>query len=282
MTYKKHVPEFVFARWKALNKEYDIDFSLDHHCIDFLKTYFNEHIVNLFITLPLGMYKADLWRLCKLYIYGGIYADVDLVPYIDIDSLDKDISFYSCLSINNISIFQAFMVTFSPPRNPLILHFLISFLINDPCQSFNGPTFNMYQCIQHNLSGASIEAGVVYDINTVRIPVCIGSSDKNVKYIDLYYFPENIDYTIEIKSHPYNDEFYIDIKNNIITVKRVDNPGGWGYTHWIDICISSNQKMCFFKEEVGDYFREDWTNTCFVMHKDKKILDSRDITYKEW
>ena len=33
------------------------------------------------------MFKADLWRLCKLYVYGGIYADIDLVPYLSIDSI---------------------------------------------------------------------------------------------------------------------------------------------------------------------------------------------------
>jgi len=53
------------------------------------------------------MYKADLWRLCKLYIHGGVYADVDLVPYINIDNLDKDITFYSCISDSNDGIFQA-------------------------------------------------------------------------------------------------------------------------------------------------------------------------------
>lgn len=282
MTYKKNVPEFVFSRWKALNKGYEIDFSLDDDCIEFLKEHFNDYIANLFVTIPQGMYKADLWRLCKLYIHGGVYADVDVVPYIDIDSLNKDISFYSCLSVNSNSIFQAFMVTFSPPRNPLILHFLISFLINNPCQRFIGPTFDMYECIQHNLSGIKLHAGVVYEINTVRIPVCIGSSEENVKYIDLHYFPENVEYTIEIKSHIHSDDFYVDIKNNIITVKRMDSPIGWGYIHWMDICISSNQKMSFFNERIGDCSCPDWPNTCFVLHKNKKILDSRDITYREW
>ena len=40
MTYKKNIPPFVFYRWKMLNKEYNIDFSLDDDCIHFLQHHF--------------------------------------------------------------------------------------------------------------------------------------------------------------------------------------------------------------------------------------------------
>ena len=126
MTYKKNIPDIVFNRWKTLNENYKIEFSLDNDCIKFLKENFNDYIAELFKNIPQGMYKADLWRLCKLYKNGGVYADVDLVPYLNINSLDKNITFYSCLSLSNDSIFQAFMVNFSKPKNPLILSFLIS------------------------------------------------------------------------------------------------------------------------------------------------------------
>jgi len=82
MTYKKEVPPKVFNRWTALNPEYSIDFSLDQDCYDFLKDEYNVEVANLFQTIPKGMHKADLWRIFKLYKYGGVYADVDLVPYI--------------------------------------------------------------------------------------------------------------------------------------------------------------------------------------------------------
>ena len=98
MTYKKPIPEKCINRWTQLNPNYKIDFSLDNDCIQFLKDNFNDYIVNLFIKIEVGMYKADLWRLCKLYINSGIYADVDLVPYLNIDELDKDISFYTCVN----------------------------------------------------------------------------------------------------------------------------------------------------------------------------------------
>ena len=52
----------------------------------------NNELVTIFNKLKRGAWKADLWRLCKLYINSGVYADVDLVPYLNIDKLDKNIN----------------------------------------------------------------------------------------------------------------------------------------------------------------------------------------------
>ena len=84
LTYKRSPPKGVLERWKKLNPDYEIELSLDDSCINYLKRYFQEDKVKLFINIPQGMFKADLWRLCKLYIYGGVYADIDLVPYTSI------------------------------------------------------------------------------------------------------------------------------------------------------------------------------------------------------
>ena len=40
MTYKKSVPQVVFDRWTALNKEYKMELSLDNDCVDFLKLHY--------------------------------------------------------------------------------------------------------------------------------------------------------------------------------------------------------------------------------------------------
>ena len=94
MTYKTIPPYYVFNRWKVLNPDYNIELSLDKQCYDFMKTHFNEYVANLFNKIPQGMHKADLWRLCKLFIHSGVYSDIDLVPYLNLNTLDKDITFY--------------------------------------------------------------------------------------------------------------------------------------------------------------------------------------------
>jgi hypothetical protein len=277
MTYKKAVPEFVFSRWTELNPDYIIDFNLDDDCINFLQEHFNDYIVNLFKKIPEGMYKADLWRLCKLYINGGVYADVDLVPYIKIDELDKDISFYSCLSVAGHSIFQAFMVNFSKPKNPLILNFLLSFLINQPYNFFNGPTFDMYNCIKYTLNNQNILPDKKYEIKEIKINVIIGRSDENSKYIDLHYFPNDISYVVKLKPNPYDDSFNFNIINNILIVTRTDQNINWEYNHSCDICIESTENVYLFKEDIGDM--NNWIETAYISNNNVKILDSRDPIY---
>lgn len=275
MTYKKPVPKLVFDRWKEINVEYNIDFSLDSDCITFLHNHFNDYVVNLFKSIPVGMYKADLWRLCKLYVHGGVYADVDLVPYLNIDSLDKDITFYSCLDVTNSSIFQAFIVNFSKPKNPLIFIFLLSYLINNPYAYFNGPTYDMYNCIKYNLNNISPVSERKYNIDSVKIKIHIGRSDKNIKEINLFYFPHDITCDIILSKNPYDDTFDFKIINNLLIVKRTDIDSGWDYNHSLDIVINSKESIYLFKEEcLGNSIV-----SAYVSYNSMKILDSRDANY---
>jgi hypothetical protein len=275
MTYKKPVPDFVYNRWKTRNPSYNIEMSLDAECILFLERYINRFVASLFNYIPKGMYKADLWRLCKLYINGGVYADVDLVPHLKIDNLSKDITFYSCLTPRTKSIFQAFMINFSKPKNNLILIFLLSFLINKPFEKINGPTFDMYDCIKYNLDGVDPEPFVRYDLEEVKIKIDVGSSDKNIKKINLYYFPPYIKYRIQLKENTTGNNFTYRIYNNVLFVKRVDENSGWDYDHSLDICIQSRESIFLFKE---DWEGEDWVHASVTLGS-KKILDSRDINY---
>ncbi len=276
MTYKKNIPEKVEKRWIKYNNDYKIDFSLDNDCLEFLENNFNNKISDLFRKINDGRYKADLWRLCKLYKNSGIYADVDLVPYLNIDKLDKNITFHSCLSISMKSIFQAFIINFSKPNHPLLLVFLLSFCINKAYTYFNGPTVDMYNCIKYMLNIETILPEKKYEIDFVKLKICIGSSISNIKRIDLYYFPDNIDYTIKLHKNFYKDEFNFKIENNYLIVKRLDDSGGWGYNHNIDICLPSKCSFFFFKENCGP--NNSWV-TSYVTYKNEKILDSRDIEY---
>ena len=280
MTYKKNVPSKVLSRWKTLNKDYTIDFSLDKDCVAFLKHYFNDHVANIFQSIEKGMYKADLWRLCKLYIHGGVYADVDLVPHINIDKLDKDVTFYSCISIDKNSIFQAFMINNSNPKNPLLLHFIISFLCNNPYEHLKGPTHDMYKCLLYNLDNTNIVSEKKYEINTVKIPINIGTSKSTSKEINLFYFPNDIKYKIKLKSklksNNSTDRFNFKITNNKLIATRLDKKSGWNTNHDVDICINTKEIIYLFTEKKGN--NNSWV-TSYVVHNNIKILDSRDLNY---
>ena len=269
-TYKVNPPLNVLRRWEKLNPNYKIDFNLDSDCISFLNDNFSKDIADLFIQIPKGMFKADLWRICKLYISGGVYADIDLVPYVSIDDIIKDnYYFYSCLCAGKGGIFQAFIIT--TPKNPLLLQFIHSFIRNKPWLHDNGPTHDMYDCIKYNLcNNINITSDTLYNINTVKIHMNIGNSSTNVKEINLYNFSQQHKYTFFSSSNNNNEFTFEIIDNKLIVTNNINS--GWTENISIDICIKSNQTIYLFEEHnVNDNF--------IVSFKGKKILDSRDARY---
>jgi len=61
---------------KKDNPEFEYFLYDDNDCREFIKNNFSEEVLDTFNILIPGAYKADLWRLCILYIYGGIYLDI--------------------------------------------------------------------------------------------------------------------------------------------------------------------------------------------------------------
>ena len=58
----------------------------------FLAEHFLPDVLHAFETLVPGAYKADLLRVCLLYIHGGVYADAKLFLHYNLDSfLDRDL-----------------------------------------------------------------------------------------------------------------------------------------------------------------------------------------------
>jgi hypothetical protein len=278
MTYKTIPPQYVFKRWKVLNPDYNIEFSLDKPCYDFIKKHFNEYVADSFTKIPDGMYKADLWRLCKLYIHSGIYSDIDIVPYLNINNLDKDITFYSCLATDTSAVFQAFIANFSKPKNPLLLLFLISFLVNEPYKNKNcgyGPCIDMMNVLKYNLNSDIICADKIYDIEQVKLKINIGSSDSNNKSVNLYYFPEDIVYHIKLNEET-DKLFDINITENILKITRRDKGEGWEENLSCDICISSKERIYLFRENNG--LDKNYVNA-FVTQNGVKLFDSHDINY---
>jgi mannosyltransferase OCH1-like enzyme len=65
--------------WKDLNVEYEHYYFDNKKIIEFIEKYFDKSVLNSYLTLIPGAFKADLWRCCILYISGGVYIDADTV-----------------------------------------------------------------------------------------------------------------------------------------------------------------------------------------------------------
>jgi len=73
--------ENAVLSWKK-NKHFKHYFSDDYQCEEFIRIFFPE-IKDVYDRLPMKVMKADLWRYCIIYKYGGIYADTDTVLKVD-------------------------------------------------------------------------------------------------------------------------------------------------------------------------------------------------------
>ena len=81
MEYIKSKPKIYNATnsWKKYTNEFNYYFFTDKMCDDFIKNNFDENIYKAYSILPMAVMKADLWRYCVIYKYGGIYTDTDTI-----------------------------------------------------------------------------------------------------------------------------------------------------------------------------------------------------------
>jgi hypothetical protein len=85
--------------WIKLNPDYTF---LWFNCKEqdaFMKEHFYGNVYEAYSTLKPGAYKADLWRLCILYKYGGIYLDAYARPFVPFSEMFKNCSDCRFISI---------------------------------------------------------------------------------------------------------------------------------------------------------------------------------------
>jgi mannosyltransferase OCH1-like enzyme len=76
--------------WRKYAKEFEYYFYTDEVCDKFMQENFEGEIYEAYKKLPLPVMKADLWRYCIIYKYGGIYADADTICLTNPNNLLKN------------------------------------------------------------------------------------------------------------------------------------------------------------------------------------------------
>jgi len=72
--------------WVRHTNVFNYYFYNDDMCDQFMKNttqYINKDIYNAYCKLTIPVMKADLWRYCIIYHFGGIYADTDTICKVD-------------------------------------------------------------------------------------------------------------------------------------------------------------------------------------------------------
>ena len=115
----------VIDQNRFLNPEFSFHIYDDIQCREYIQNNFEKEVVYAFDKLIPGAYKADLWRLCVLFIEGGIYLDIKfkcINGFTFKEVIDKE---YFTLDIPSLSwtnkmhgIYNGFMVCKS--KNPFL------------------------------------------------------------------------------------------------------------------------------------------------------------------
>ena len=86
-------------KWVTINENINIKQNIfkDNDCIKFLKEFSDKNnidVLKYYLSESDGRFKSDIWRLCILHEYGGLYVDIDQEPlekltdYIDLEEID--------------------------------------------------------------------------------------------------------------------------------------------------------------------------------------------------
>jgi mannosyltransferase OCH1-like enzyme len=142
--YTKDLPQKMSERVELLKRDnpmfkhhlYD-----DNDCREFIQKYFKQSVVEAYDTLIPGAYKADLFRLCILYIKGGIYMDIklacingfSLMEFIETGQDHFVLDRPSCIN----GIYNAFIVS---TKNNMFLYKCIKQLVKNVKKRFYGNT----------------------------------------------------------------------------------------------------------------------------------------------
>jgi len=134
------------------NKGWKVKFYDDDQCLDFLindfqnnNLNFKNNVIIAYNKLLAPAFKSDLWRLCVIYEYGGVYIDATSIlfyPLMNIFNLDKNFS----IAFDNPGMGLQISLFASIKNHPYLKCYISQILFNiknkyygDSCLSPTGP-----------------------------------------------------------------------------------------------------------------------------------------------
>lgn len=104
--------------WLIQNPTLENIFMDDSDCENFIKDNFSDEIFQVYTSLPLGIMRADMWRIAVIYINGGIYADTDVWCNQPIGVLLQDRDIVMCKEHSDSILVSNFFFA-AKPKHPI-------------------------------------------------------------------------------------------------------------------------------------------------------------------
>jgi hypothetical protein len=131
-TYRTPQPDFAIENIKTINPEYEYQFFNDSDCIELIKNFFGDEVLNAYLSMSKLQHRADLFRYCLLYTYGGVYIDIDIqliLPIDEIINLSENSKLITVKSAHQgTGLYQGFLI--SEPKNKIFLTLIEDMLKN--------------------------------------------------------------------------------------------------------------------------------------------------------
>jgi len=228
---KDKIPKRVIENLKKYCKGYEIKIYDDDNCKKIIKQV-NPSLVKRFDNLAQGAHKADLFRYCVLYLYGGVYVDIKTDFVKDLDKIidhNKKNTLYTVLMVNrptekresklikylrmnlnipNGQIYQGFIASY--PKNPIFIE-LITHIYNTKYVLRYGFSISRFYDLIRNETKHKLVEGV----------------NKTKKYGNLILFSEFDKKITKNEQLDCRDGYWKVFKNNKVLFKTRYNSYPW-------------------------------------------------------
>ena len=211
---KDKIPKKVYENIQKYAPNYNLIIFDDNEIIDFLKKNYPDSVLKAFLSLDRRPHKADLFRYCYLYKYGGVYLDIKTVLTKNIDDIfnKRDVQLYTVISSTNYTIHQGIIATV--PKNPIFLK-LINYIVNidKPIRRYFEFTIDFYNQLKKMYNVDKLENGYLRGngYNTYLFnEKCTGDKNDCKDGLDRYnlccyiYDGEKIIFKTRYSDYPWN------------------------------------------------------------------------------
>lgn len=206
-TYKNNdIHNFIYnniMNLLSINQDFNYYFITDDIGIDLIKTHFDEHTLEAFNRLNLGASKGDFLRYISIYVYGGVYLDLDSNINISLSSfIDSNIEHLFFMDYSKNIQQWCFMVS---QKNGIILK-----IIEEMVKRIYDGVDNIFLA-----TGPSLVTDVIYNLqnntNLYFTTKTVSKYDRSV--IFMYKNPDGIILNEEDTNLQFKDKFHFRIKN---------------------------------------------------------------------
>lgn len=102
---------------------YTFRFYDDVACRRMIAEHLEPEVLAAYDALVPGAYKCDLWRLCVLYLYGGVYMDMRYGACVNVDTLlDEDTDYFVVNDVQVGHVHNALMACV--PKHPIMRRYI--------------------------------------------------------------------------------------------------------------------------------------------------------------